>query len=180
MQANNIIIRPESTTEFAAIADVVTRAFGRPGVAELVRLIRASENYVPALSLVAEQNGQVVGYVMLSHTSLTDNGRLHRVLMLSPLAVDPSIHNQGVGSQLVREAVRLADEQGELVILLEGSPAYYPRFGFRPSVELGIKFKLPDSKPPEGAMALPLAMYDPASAPKGKVIKPEYFKVAEH
>src|SRR5882724_2480829 len=106
MESTNILIRPESTADFDQIADVVTRAFGRPGVAELVRLIRASDNYVPALSLIAERDGRIIGHIMLSHCTLEDNSRLHRVLMLSPLAVDPQLQGQGIGSRLIQEAIR--------------------------------------------------------------------------
>jgi predicted N-acetyltransferase YhbS len=37
----------------------------------------------------------------------------HRPFQLSPLSVAPSHQNRGIGSQLTREALRLADEAGE-------------------------------------------------------------------
>ncbi|HVQ44297.1 MAG TPA: N-acetyltransferase [Candidatus Saccharimonadia bacterium] len=176
----NILIRPETTTDFDRIADVVTRAFKRPGVAELIRHIRASDNYVPGLSLVAERDGQIIGHIMQSYVTLEDGSRRHKILTLSPLAVDPQFHKQGIGSQLVREAIRRADERGESLIVLEGRPEYYTRFGFRPSYQLDIEYPLPDWAPAEAGQALPLSGNSPALAPKGKVVYPEYFKLAEH
>jgi putative acetyltransferase len=59
------------------------------------------------------------------------------------------------------------------VVVLEGSPAYYPRFGFRRADELGITIDLPDWAPAEAAMVLPLSGYYPAV--RGKLEYPPAF-----
>jgi putative acetyltransferase len=46
-------------------------------------------------------------------------------------------------------------------VVLEGSPDYYPRFGFRDFREIGITIDLPDWAPPAAGMAVPLTAYDP-------------------
>ncbi|HEX3082369.1 MAG TPA: N-acetyltransferase [Candidatus Saccharimonadia bacterium] len=176
----NLRVRPETPADFNAVDAVITRAFNRPPVAEMVRLIRASDNYVPSLALVAERDGRVVGHVMLSYAALeSDTGEHQKVLTLSPVSVEPDLQKQGIGSHMIREVIRRADEQGAPMIVLEGHPEYYPKFGFKPAAELGVTFKLPDWAPPEAAMALPLSHYDPATAPKGRVVYPEAFAVAE-
>jgi putative acetyltransferase len=91
------------------------------------------------------------------------------VLQLGPLAVVPSHQRRGIGSTLMRKALRLADERGEPVVLIEGNPRYYERFGFARADESGIEA-------PEGAhgpqyfMMCPLAAYDPAL--RGKAVYP--------
>jgi len=57
--------------------------------------------------------------------------------------------------------------------VLEGSPKYYPRFGFRDCRELGIVIELPDWAPPEAGMAHPLPGYSPAL--RGRVVYPPAF-----
>src|SRR5712692_7900339 len=69
---------------------------------------------------------------------------VRRVLQLGPLAVLPSHQRRGIGSALTRKALRLADERGEPLVLIEGNPRYYERFGFRRADESGIEA-------PEGA-----------------------------
>ena len=49
------------------MARVVEAAFGRPGEVRMVEAIRASAGYVPELAFVAEDDGEVVGHVMLSY-----------------------------------------------------------------------------------------------------------------
>lgn len=171
------IIRTEKPTDFGRIKELVTEAFRDEGrnVATLVEAIRDSENYRPDLSLVAERVGRVIGHVMLSYTQLEDEDSRHRVLTLSPLAVDPEYQGQGVGGALVKAATQLADKQGEPLVILEGSPKYYPRFGFKYSVPYGISIDLPSWAPAEAAMILPLSHYDDTI--KGKLVYPPAFDV---
>jgi putative acetyltransferase len=143
-------------------------AFGREQEATLVDAIRASDRYVGELSLVAVDGGEVVGHVMLSYVDL--DGR--DVLQLSPLSVAPDRQGEGIGSALSREALRLADERGEPLVVVLGHPTYYPRFGFRPAASLGIEPPDP-SMPAEAFMVAPLGAYDPAL--RGKVTFPPAF-----
>ena len=162
-------IRPEQPHDVDAISAVVAAAFKSQNEARLVEAIRASEHFVPAWSLVAERNGRVVGHVMVSYTALGDG----RVPMLSPLAVAPDVHNQGIGGALVREVCAVVDAAGEPCVVLEGSPVYYSRFGFEPSAPLGIVLPLPDWAPPEAGQLLRLRNYDPAL--RGNIAYPPAF-----
>lgn len=92
---------------------------------------------------------------------------------LAPLAVVPARQKAGIELALVREACRLADESGEPFVLLQGSPAYYPRLGFEPTVPLGITQPLPDWAPPEASMLIRLSAYD--AALRGRVVYPPAF-----
>jgi putative acetyltransferase len=172
-----LTVRPENETDVAAIDDLVRAAFRSEVEPKLVKLIRASPNYVPGLSLVAEHAGKVVGHVMLSYVELEDGDQRHRVLTLSPVAVDPASQRKGVGSALITTAIRAADEKGEPVIILEGDPRYYRRFGFKGAGELGIAIDLPHWAAPEAAQAIALSNYDPSIS--GNVAYPPAFTAAE-
>ena len=170
--------RPETAADYEAIASVVARAFGSPAEAALVEAIRASPNCVPAWSLVATLDGNVVGHVMASYVTLHDGDTEHRVPSLSPLAVDPDTQRQGIGGALVRALAAVVDADREPLIVLEGSPDYYSRFGFEFAVPLGITITLPDWAPPEAAQVLRLKEYDPAV--RGQVVYPPAFDPFTH
>jgi putative acetyltransferase len=170
---NALNIRAESSRDVSAIGDLVCVAHGRDAVSELVARIRSSPNYVADLALVATRGDRVVGFTMLSYVDLVDGDTRHRVLPLSPVSVVPDSQRQGIGSRLVMAAIAKADRRGEPLIVLEGSPDYYPRFGFRPSRQLGISINLPDWAPDDAAMARPLSAYDPDI--RGVVVYPPAF-----
>lgn len=170
-----LVIEPERAADAGAIRSVVRAAFSdHLEVSDLVELIRASPEYRPELALVARVSGEVAGFVMLSHAGLVDDaGERHRILTLSPLAVAPELQGRGIGSALVRAGLEAAERAGEPLVVLEGSPRYYPRFGFRDCREFGITIELPDWAPPEAGMAYPLPGYHPA--PRGRVVYPPAF-----
>jgi putative acetyltransferase len=174
-----VTIRAERSDDHRAIAGVVEAAFGSAAEARLVEAIRSSPEFVPDLSLVAECAGRIVGHVMISHAELHEGGARHRIATLSPLAVAPDFQRRGVGSALVREATARADDRGESVVVLEGSPTYYGRLGFEPSAQYGIHIALPSWAPPEAAQVLRLRNYDPSI--RGRVVYPPAFdSVTEH
>jgi putative acetyltransferase len=150
-------IRPETDADHTAVAEVTAAAFGKEDEARLVDAIRASAEYVPALTLVAEDDGRIVGHVMYSYSAL--EGSEIRLLQLSPLSVAPDRQGEGIGAALTRESLRLADERREPLVLVLGHPTYYPRFGFRRASTLGLDAPNPEW-PDEAFMAVPLSAYD--------------------
>jgi putative acetyltransferase len=174
-----VTIRPEESGDYGAIAGVVATAFGSQAEAQLVEAIRASPNYIAELSLVAESEGHIVGHVMVSFAALHDGDSAHRIAQLSPLAVVPDHQRLGIGSALVRAVAARADERGEPLVVLEGSPLFYGRLGFEHSVLYGIHISLPSWAPSEAAQILRLTNYNPSL--KGRVVYPPAFDgVSEH
>jgi putative acetyltransferase len=166
----HLSLRAERPEDHDAIATVTAAAFGKPREARLVETIRASDRVVPELSLVAEQAGEIVGHVMLSYVDLEGSAR--RLLELAPMSVAPGRQRRGIGSALVREALRRAEERREPLVLVLGHPSYYPRFGFRLAAELGLTPPDP-SIPSEAFMVLALRDYDPTL--RGRVVFPPAF-----
>src|SRR4029453_5394197 len=98
-------IRPEAKDDYEAVAAVTAAAFGKDDEARVVDAIRASAEYVPELTLVAEDEGRIVGHVMYSYSTL--DGSDARLLQLSPLSVVPDRQSEGIGAALTRESLRL-------------------------------------------------------------------------
>lgn len=163
-----MIVRPETPADYEAIAAVVRSAFvDEPEVADVVEALRASDEYRPAFSLVAEEDGEIVGHVMLS--GLPIDGE--RAVQLSPLAVRPDRQRLGVGSTLVRDVLAAAAEAGERLVCVEGDPRYYSRFGFRVSTELGVE--APHGRPKWAFQALALS----DEYPRGRATYPPAFDI---
>lgn len=167
-------IRPERPDDYARIAAVVEAAFGRPDEARLVERLRAHGHVAPALTLVAEDAGRIVGHVMQSYVTLRGADRDRRVLALAPLSVTPERQSSGIGGALMEETIRLADRAGEALIVLLGHPAYYPRFGFENARARGVEPPSP-AFPDAAFMVRRLSAYD--SACRGAVIYPPEWEI---
>ena len=73
----------------------------------------------------------------------------------------------------MQETIRIADDMGEPMLMIEESPVYYGRFGFEAAASHGISITLPDWAPPEAAQVARLANYDPGV--RGHVVYPPAF-----
>ena len=158
-----IQLRHETPNDIAAIEAVTIAAFANaPHTSHteqfIVRALRDSGEL--ALSLVAEDQGQVIGHVALSPVAITD-GHGHKAkgwYGLGPISVLPQRQGQGIGARLMEQALtELRDMQAAGCVLL-GEPAYYARFGFQahaglqlPGVPPGYFMALAFHRPvPEG------------------------------
>ncbi|WP_028661004.1 GNAT family N-acetyltransferase [Nocardioides insulae] len=162
-----MLIRPERAADVAAIRAVTAAAFaaaehaappveadGVPGEATLVGWLRADVGWEPRLSLVAEDEGEIIGHVVGTRGRLQDRPALG----LGPLSVVPARQGQGIGSVLVHSVLAAADALGEPVAVLLGDPGFYARFGFVPASSMGIE--PPDPAWGDYFQARPLAAYD--------------------
>jgi putative acetyltransferase len=139
-------IRPETPADVAGVHEVNRRAFERPNEASLVDAIRASDAFLPDLSLVADDGGRVVGHVLFSRIGIRSDAGVLPALALAPVAVQPERQREGIGTQLIRRGLADAQRRGERIVIVVGHPEYYPRFGFVPARAHGLEspFPVPD------------------------------------
>lgn len=140
-------IRKLVETDRKAIKEVYLRAFGQekgPEIAELADDLFDDKTAMPLLSLIAEENNQIVGHILFTKVTVLGAPDNFSAQILAPLAVDPDKQGQGVGAKLMKEGLkRLADNGVDLVFVL-GHPTYYPRAGFiNDALSLGYEAPYP-------------------------------------
>ncbi len=167
-----VVVRPLADGEWDAMRDVGVRAFGDETIGGLLDELRASWAWIPELAFVAELDGRIVGQVLYTTAILDAPDRLIDVLVLSPLGVLPELHGQGIGDALVRQSLARLDGRPEPYVFLEGSPRYYPRFGFRPGGDFGVR-KPSDRIPDAAFQTIPLATHEPSMT--GTLVYPDVF-----
>lgn len=155
----SMLIRSETAGDVSGIGPLVTEAMrllpqASGTEARIVEALRADDAL--ALSLVAEDAGEMDGYLAASSARIGAEGGWG---LIGPLVVRPSRHRLGIGSALMAEAIRRlrATCRGAALV---GDPGYYGRFGFRAFPGLGIA-----GLPPEVVLALP---FD-GSVPRGEL-----------
>lgn len=119
----------EQSADVPAREALLDRAMGPGRRRKASEKLRRGRRPAEGLAFVARDgSGALVGTVRLWEVTAGQGGA--RALLLGPLAVDPALKGEGVGSALLRHAVAEATRLGHRAILLVGDAPYYARFGF--------------------------------------------------
>ena len=154
-------IRQETEKDHAQVYEVVKAAFASADHSDgteqdLVVRLRDSDAFIPELSLVAVENGNIAGHILFTRAGVDDRV----VLALAPLSVLPAYQRKGIGLALMAEGHQIAKKLGFDYSVVLGHAKYYPKAGYRPASCFGIRppFDVSD----ESFMALKL---NPAAGP---------------
>lgn len=139
-----MIIRKEKKSEYNDIYNLIKEAFKTALVSDdneqnYANSLRETNNYIPSLALVAEENDELIGHIMLTKMQFKKINKKIKALLLGPISVKLENRNQGVGSELIKTSFNLAEKLGYDCIILVGNPKYYNRFGFVKSTYYDIK-----------------------------------------
>ena len=133
-------IRQELPADYEEVYQVVKEAFagaehsdGREQ--DLVAALRKSSSFLPELSLVAVEDGRVVGHILFTKARVGSA----QVLALAPLWVLPEYQGRGIGLALIRQGHETARKLGYRYSVVLGHPGYYPKAGYIPASRYGIK-----------------------------------------
>lgn len=153
-------IRKEEIKDYNEVFKLIENAFKDEQYTDhkeqfLVERLRKSEYFIPELSLVAEIDNQIVGYILLTEIKIIDNkSKQVTSLALAPVAVLKEYQGKGVGGSLIRKAHQVAKELKFGSVILLGHEKYYPKFGYEMTKKYGIK--LPFDVPDENCMLIEL------------------------
>jgi putative acetyltransferase len=174
-------IRAELPEDIAGIFEVEALAFGRDAPrrfaspeARLVDALRAAG--LAVLSLAAIEDGQVVGHILFSPVRIATPAGPLAALALAPLAVRPSHQRQGIGSALARAGLAQLRAAGHRLVVVEGSPSYYPRFGFVDAAPCGLTSEF---DPPPGCFMVCELAPGALAGVTGRVFHAPQFRLVE-
>jgi len=143
---NHITVRSETSADIPAIFNVNLLAFGQPAEAKIVDALRWEGDFIPELSLVAVDEGRIVGHILFPPVTISSPEGNVAALALAPMAVLPEFQGRGIGALLVNEGLAACRRLGHRIVVVVGHPAYYPKFGFFPARErdIDVPFPVPD------------------------------------
>ena len=139
-----ITIREEGPDDEQAVREVLVEAFGQELEADLVDKLRKGCDEL--LALVALMEDRIVGHILFSPAVIEGREQKLQGMALAPMAVLTEYQQQGIGSQLVQAGIEALKQAECPFIILVGHPTYYPRFGFEPASQHGIRseWEVPD------------------------------------
>ncbi|MDO7842931.1 GNAT family N-acetyltransferase [Sphingomonas immobilis] len=124
-----IEIVPIAAVSADAVEQLLDRAFGPDRHTRTACRIRQGTQAIPALSFASVEDGALIGTIQCWPVRLArDAGGSAPLVMVGPVAVEPSRQRGGIGQALTAHAIRVADETGADPLMLIGDPEYYGRF----------------------------------------------------
>ena len=132
-----MIIRQESKEDIEDIYALNEMAFGQKLEADIVDKLR--DNCENLLSLVAVENGNIVGHILFSPVEIEGPHGAIKGMGLAPMAVLPIVQRKGIGKQLLEKGIEESRKLGYPFIVVLGHHEYYTRFGFEKAALYGIK-----------------------------------------
>ena len=132
-----IIIRNERESDYEKVEQITREAFYNqyiPGCTEhyLVHIMRSHEDFVADLDFVLEADGEIIGNIMYTKATLTDENNVKKdILTFGPISVLPKFQRMGYGKMLIKHSFERAIELGYDTVVIFGSPANYVSSGFK-------------------------------------------------
>lgn len=135
-----MLIRKEQPEDTAAIRRLTEEAFrsvpySNQKEAATIDALRSASALT--LSLVAEEEGFLLGHVAFSPVLI--DGADCGWYGLGPVSVQPCRQGEGIGSALISEGLLRLKEAGAKGCVLLGDPGYYQRFGFKADDRLRLQ-----------------------------------------
>lgn len=152
-------LRQETKNDYKAVFNLIKEAFKNEALSDhkeqfLVERLRKSDAFIPELSIVAEIDEKIVGYILTTKLKIKNESNEFESLALAPVSVLPEFQGKGIGGKLIIESHKKAKELGHKSIVLLGHENYYPKFGYQQADTFGIEF--PFNVPKQNCMAVEL------------------------
>lgn len=180
-ESSKVSIRQETTEDHQKVFQLLEEAFKNEEFSDhrehyLVQRLRNDAKFIPELSMVAEIDNKLAGYILMTEAFIAGPEGSQKTLALAPIAVSIAFQKKGIGSKLMRYAHEKARELGYTSIVVIGHEDYYPKFGYQPAHIFGITFPF---KVPEGNAFVMELEKDALLGVQGKVIYANTFLEAE-
>lgn len=122
-----IVIRKERTTDHNAVRGITDF--------RLIESLRKSRSFIPELSLVADCDNKVIGYLLFVEVDIGG----YKELLLSHIAVHPDFQKQGIARLLINGAHDKARELGYHFAVANGEAVFFKKFGYVPATTYDIE-----------------------------------------
>ena len=132
-----MLIRNEKPEDYRTVEELIKKTFWNnsvPGCDEhyFAHQVRESEDYIPELDFVLEEDGKIIGHILYVKAKLVDkDGTEKTILSFGPFTIHPDYQRQGYGRKLLMHSFEAARAMGYDTVAIFGNPENYACYGFR-------------------------------------------------
>ena len=124
--------------------EIIRQAFYNlyvPGCDEhyLAHTLRTHEDFLPALDMVIELDGQIIGNILYTKARLIEEaGGEKHILSFGPVCILPGYQRKGYGKQLIEASFQRAVALGYDTVVIFGNPDNYVGVGFKSCMRYNV------------------------------------------
>lgn len=130
-------IRNEKQDDYRIVEEMTKKAFWNlsvPGCNEhyFLHQVRKSDDYIPELDFVLEEDGKIIGHIIYVKAKLVANdGSEKNILSFGPFTIHPDYQRKGYGRKLLNHSLEVAKNLGYDTVVIWGNPENYACYGFK-------------------------------------------------
>ena len=124
------MIREAKAPDLEAIFNLIHKSFANKAESDLVRQLILDRDLL--INLIFESSDTILGNVVVSKITMEPDIGLF-CGGIAPLSVLPEYQSSGIGTKLVKAAIKNSEKMQMDALFLLGDPNYYERFGFNVS-----------------------------------------------
>ncbi|MFA6092435.1 MAG: N-acetyltransferase [Elusimicrobiota bacterium] len=143
-----MIVRPEKSEEVPLVEGILRDAYGRDQELKALDSLRRTQDFLPQLSLVADEDGALRGYALFAKAAVETSSQVFSAAALILLAVPKEYRHKGIGERLIRHGGERCRGIDREILFALGDPAYFARIGFKPASDCGLTFSWPQQQSP--------------------------------
>lgn len=132
-----MIIRNEKAEDYRIVEEMIKKTFWNlyvPGCNEhyFAHQVRESEDYIPELDFVMEENGKIIGHILYVRANfIATDGTTKQILSFGPFTIHPDFQRKGYGRKLLNHSFEVARRMGYDTVAIFGNPENYACYGFK-------------------------------------------------
>lgn len=132
-----MLIRNEKPEDYKVVEEMIKRTFWNlsvPGCNEhyFAHQVRKSEDYIPELDFVMEEDGKIIGHILYVRAKLVaTDGTEKEILSFGPFTIEPAYQRKGYGRKLLEHSLEVAKGMGYTAVAIFGNPENYVCYGFK-------------------------------------------------
>jgi predicted N-acetyltransferase YhbS len=119
-------LMPMSAVKPERIETLLDAAFGKNRRERTAYRLREDSEPIEALSFAITGGEELIASIQCWPVQIAEA----KLVLVGPVAVDPSRQNEGHGRRLMHALLEAAAKMGDPPMVMIGDPAYYGRFGF--------------------------------------------------
>ena len=133
-------IQQEKPSDYNEVYELVKISFATNSdddgaTSDYLNEVRKKDTFIPELSFVTEDDGKIIGQIVMYKMIIDTKNEKIAELLLSPILVRPEYFRKGIARSMIEKVFDIAKRMRYKAVFLCGNPELYKKYEFKPLFE---------------------------------------------